>query len=153
MALHYHGRAGSLPESEDALHNRRDPKAATWPSATLAHPPLLGATHLLTSTSHRQGHISLAPWDSQGLRRGDQTPSPSRTSHTSEAKKSVTLSKTQPPPWGLRTGDREPVGRSLCRPLRAPSSARDSLGPPVRIGKQAGGGVPGRAQQGGPSPR
>lgn len=69
MALNYHVRAGSLSESEDALHNHRDSKAGTWPSATLAHSPLLGATHLLTSTSHRQGHISLAPWDSQGLRR------------------------------------------------------------------------------------
>lgn len=38
-------------------------------SGTLAHLPLLGATPLLTSTSHRPGHASLALWDSQGLRR------------------------------------------------------------------------------------
>lgn len=64
-----HFRAGSLWESEDTLHRCRDPKAGMWPSGTLTHLPLLGATPLLTSTSHRPGHASLALWDSQGLRR------------------------------------------------------------------------------------
>lgn len=31
VALSYHFRAGSVPESEDALHGRGDSKAGQWP--------------------------------------------------------------------------------------------------------------------------